>query len=368
MTDMQAMEAEAPAEAPAEPIEQSTPEAPQESDDRAALSEVWEKHQRQGIEDDGEAQEAEAEDAGRDEKGRFKAKQPAEKPGWVERPQDAPGAFDILPTEVKREWQNIPEGARSALAQSYQKMASEAAAAGRLKQGFGPIQEAFQSVAQQAPELRNMSPQDAAKMMGELAMTRVQLTRDPVGTLFKVAQQMGVADKFRAAFTGQQQAPQQGQQAPQQGQQAQTQREAALMREVAQMRQQMQRMANPDIITGTVERTLQTREAEQAVSTWAAEKPYYQALEPHLPQFVDEAIAALGEGASYTDVLDAAYNMAVERFSLQSPAPQNAPQDGQRTEAARRAVSSNVRSRGTRPTPLSDRDAMAQAYDRAMKA
>jgi len=358
MTDMQAIEAEAPVEAPAEPIEQSTPEAPQESDERAALSEVWEKHQRQGIDDD-ESEEGQADDAGRDEKGRFKAKQPADKQGWVERPQDAPGAFDILPTEVKREWRNIPEGARSALAQSYQKMASEAAAAGRLKQGFGPIQEAFQSVAQQAPELRNMTPQDAAKMMGELAMTRVQLTRDPVGTLVKVAQQMGVADKFRAAFTGQQ---------PQQGQQAQTQREAALMREVAQMRQQMQRMANPDIITGTVERTLKTREAEQAVSTWAAEKPYYQALEPHLPQFVDEAIAALGEGASYTDVLDAAYNMAVERFSLQPPAPQNAPHEGQRTEAARRAVSSNVRSRGTRPSPLSDRDAMAQAYDRAMKA
>lgn len=362
MTDMQAIEAEAPVEAPAEPIEQSTPESTPETDDRAALSEIWRKHQERGIEDEGEAEEAEAEDTGRDEKGRFKPKQLAEgadKPAKVERPADAPGAFDILPVEVKREWQNIPETARQALATSYQKMAQNAAEAGRLKQGFGPIQEAFQSVAQQAPELRNMTPQQAARMMGELAMTRVQLTKDPVNTLVRVAQQMGVADKFRAAFTGQQ-----GQQQPQQ---AQGQREAALMREVAQLRQQMQQMANPATITGTVERTLQTREVEQAVSKWAAEKPYYQALEPHLPQFVDAALASLGEGASHEDVLDAAYNMAVERFSLHQPAPQPAPHDGQRTEAARRAVSTNVRSRGTQPTPLSEKDAMRQAYRRAMK-
>lgn len=357
MTDMQAIEAEAPVEAPAEPIEQ-TPSAP-ETDDRAALAKIWDKHQEQGIEDDGEAEEGQAQDTGRDEKGRFKPRQLAEggdKPAKVERPADAPGAFDILPVEVKREWQNIPEPARQALATSYQKMAQNAAEAGRLKQGFGPIQEAFQSVAQQAPELRNMTPQQAARMMGELAMTRVQLTKDPLNTLVRVAQQMGVADKFRAAFTGQQQP-----------QQPQGQREAALMREVAQLRQQMQQMANPATITGTVERTLQTREVEQAVSKWAAEKPYYQALEPHLPQFVDAALASLGEGASHEDVLDAAYNMAVERFSLQPPAPQPAPHDGQRTEAARRAVSTNVRSRGSRPTPLTDRDAMSQAYDRAMK-
>lgn len=365
MSDMQEITAapsEGPTEAPAAPIEQSTPQ-PRESDDRAALSEVWRKHQAQGIEDDGEAEEGQAQD-GRDEKGRFKPKVEAVQkpegetaPAKVERPENAPGAFDILPAEVKREWANIPEGARTALAASYQKMAAQAAEAGRIKQGLGPIQEAFASVARQAPELNNMTPQQAAKMMGELAMTRVQLTRDPAGTLARLAHQLGVADKFRAAVAGQ----------PQQPQQAQTQREAHLMQRVAQMERQMQQMGNPDTITGTVERTLKTREVEQTVSKWAAEKPYYKALEPHLPDFVDEAVAALGDGASYQDVLDAAYNMAVERFSLQAPAPQIAPQDGQRTEAARRAVSTNVRSRGTQPTPLSDQDAMRQAYRRAMK-
>ena len=376
MTDMQEMDGSTFSYAPATPIEQTTPAISPESDNRGIspegderdiMSKVWKKHQAEG--DDEPAAPAGDE---RDEKGRFKPKSGEEaKPGEdakpddaqtrVARPDDAPGAFDILPAEVKREWANIPATARTALATSYQKMAAQAAEAGRIKSGLGPIQEAFQSVARQSPELNNMTPQQAAKMMGELAMTRVQLTRDPAGTLVRLAQQLGVTDKFRAAMTNQ--PAQQGQQA----QPAQTQREAFLMQQMAQMQRQMQQMANPDTITGTVERTLKTREVEQTVSRWAAEKPYYKALEPHLPSFVDEAVAALGEGASYEDVLDAAYNMAVDRFSLQAPAPQHAPQDGGRTEAARRATSANVRSRGTQQTPMSEEDEMRQAYRRATR-
>lgn len=369
MTDMQEMTGDLSNEAPAEPIEQATPEAPA-SDDREALSKIWDKHQEQGIDDD--APEGQAE-AGRDEKGRFKPKaddgaepEKAEQPEKLTRPDGAPGAFDILPAEVKREWANIPEGARTAFATSYQKMAAQAAEAGRIKQGLGPIQEVYNQIAQTAPEIRNMTPQEAARTMGETLNMRLQIQRAPTPNLLKIAHQFGVINELRAALATGQQGQQQPQGGPNELMQAR--------QEIAQMKRQMQQMANPDIITGTVkqqleahERARQESEVGQTVVKWAEGKPYYKALELHLPQFVDEAVAALGNGASYEDVLDAAYSMAVERFSLQPPAPQTAPQDGQRTEAAKRAVSTNVRSRGTRPTPLSERDAMAQAYERAMR-
>ena len=379
MTDMQEMDGSTFSDAPATPIEQTTPAISPESDnrdisperdERDIMSKVWKKHQAEG--DDEPAAPAGDE---RDEKGRFKPKsgeeaksgedaKPDDAQARVARPDDAPGAFDILPAEVKREWANIPASARTALATSYQKMAAQAAEAGRIKSGLGPIQDVYNQIARTAPEIRNMTPQEAARTMGETLNMRLQIQRDTVPNLIRIAQQFGKIEDLRAALLPRPQSqPQQGQQA----QPAQTQREAFLMQQMAQMQRQMQQMANPDTITGTVERTLKTREVEQTVSKWAAEKPYYKALEPHLPSFVDEAVAALGEGASYEDVLDAAYNMAVDRFSLQAPAPQHAPQDGGRTEAARRATSANVRSRGTHQTPMSEEDEMRQAYRRATR-
>lgn len=377
-----------------EPIEQTTeattpdiqpgapsePQLSEEEQHRESMGEVWEKFQREGVEAEAGDEEAEAVD--RDEKGRFKPRQQAdevEDAQEVDQPEgtdDRPRNFTALPREIRDSWDEIPEQVRSRLASFHQEVANEKANLTRLEKGLGPLRDALQVATQQAPELANLSPQEAAREIAELAVTKVQLQKDPVGTLLNVAQVTGAMDGLRRALGGQGQ--QQGQQAAQMGQ-PQTQREAALMQQIGQMNrrleemgQQMQRVADPDTITGTVEQTLQMRDLQNEVASWAGEKPYYNALEPHLPGFIDEAIASLGNGASAKDILDAAYDMALERFNLPSAAqqtPQTAPfGQGQRTETARKANSANVRSRGTKPTELSERDAMGQAWERAMKA
>lgn len=357
-------------------IQPGAPSEPSSEDDhREALSAIWEKHQRDGIEAEAGDEEAEGEGEAveRDEKGRFKPRhQEVEDAEEVEQPEDTgdrPRNFTALPREIRDSWDEIPEQVRSRLASFHQEVANEKANLTRLEKGLGPLRDALKVATEHAPELANLSPQQAAREIAELAVTKMQLQKDPVGTLLNVAQITGAMNGLRKALGGQQQ----GQQAQNQDfGRAQSQREVQLMQRIDQLEQHVRQFGNPDTIKGTVEQTLQMRDLEGQVASWAEGKPYYTALEPHLPQFIDDALASLGNGASATDILDAAYDMALERFNLPSAAqrtPQTAPfGQGQRTETARKANSANVRSRGTKPTELSERDAMGQAYDRAMKA
>ena len=348
--------ADAPITPPEEDIVDLGAESPEETEE---LSAVWDKLQG------GEAEAEPVEIVDRDEKGRFKAREAQDKVEGSEpvdppapEPAERPAIYSALPRAVRDNWDSLPEDVRDAVAQSHDQMAKKAMEAGRLMKGLGPIQHVLREASQEFPELANLTPDQVAADTMELARTRVQLLRDPVNTLLAVAQQVGALDALRAAITGQGQG--QGQRPPQQQMQPQPQR------------QPVQQQMNPDIIRGTVDQIMDQRLVLDQVQNWAASKEHYALLEPRLPEFIERVQQSAEPGASNVDILDAAYDMAVRQFGLRASQPPVAeamdPAAPQRTEAALKAKSVNVKSRGTRETPLTDEQALGAAWERAMRA
>lgn len=339
-------------------VEQDTGATPSEAiettvdTEAEAMGEVWDR--LQGAEDEAPTDEG-VEDAGRDDKGRFKAKDAAEPVEEGERQEskpdtrDKPAIFANLPRPIQDKWSDLPEDVRDSIVSSHHQMASKAMEAGRLMKGLGPIRDAMIESTKVFPELGNMTPDQVAKEVTELAHTKANLIRDPVNTLLQVAQITGATEALRAIFTGQQPAPQ-----------------------AQQQRQPMQEQMNPDIIRGIVERTMQEGQTANTLTQWAADKPHYQTVESDLPFFIQVAQRSAQPGTPHGDILDQAYNMAVGAYGLRAPQTEaaTAPDESapQRSQAALKARSVNVKSQGSKPTPLTEEQAMAAAYERAMRS
>lgn len=377
------MMTEAPAEAL--PDAQATPEADSED---AALHAIWQKHTSAGV----EAEPAENDPApvARDENGRFKSAQPDKEPAKPadltqkpveqkaaeegekaeggEKPEAAtrPAIYHRLPKAVQAQWDNLPDEVRDSVARSHDEMAKKSMEAGRLAQGLGPIRDALQGAIRDLPELSDMTPQQLASDALELAKTRAQLRRDPVGTLLQVAQQTGALDGLRARLGGQQQ----GQQ-PAQGQQ-QGQLPPQVVQHIQRLEKQVRELSNPDIIRGQVASTLAEQQAAASVEQWMSRKGLSEASTQMLAPYVPHAMEAAGAGASHTDILDLAYQMATRDLGLgaatqTAPAPQaQAPAPAPLREGALRAKSVNVTSRGSDPRQPTEEESMLAAYRKAM--
>ena len=281
-----------------------------------------------------------------------------DEPETVEVVKEESDAPSYLPQEVRDGWKDIPEASRNAFAKSQQEMSAKLADMGRRAQGFEPIAQAVTNAAQQFPELMNQTPDQIAKDVFELAHTRVNLRRDPVGTMMQIAQQMGVLDQLGAKFNGQ---------APQTDPQMENIR---TQQELVQLKQQLQNANNPANIQGIVSQEIATRDTNREVTEFASGKEHWAAVEPALPQFIQAAQATSGEGASNTDILQSAYDMAINAYGLKAtpttPVKAVATPDPKRTEAVIRAKSANVTSRSSKAAPQSEMDALGSVYDRLM--
>lgn len=322
-----------------------------------AMGEVWER--LQGAEDEAPAVEGDK-GSGRDEQGRFQTKKPVEAAEGDEeaaeaRPEqpdamDKPAIFGNLPGPIREQWEILPPDVRDAIVSSHHQMSAKAMEAGRLMKGLGPIRDSMIEATQAFPELADMTPDQVAKEVTELAHTKANLLRDPVNTLLQVAELTGATQALQAIFTGQQQVP--------------------------QPRPQQQRSQNeitPDIIRGIVERSLGEGKALDTLSQWSADKPHYQTVENDLPHFIAFAQRTAPPGTSHQDILDQAYNMAVGAFGLRAPqteAATTAPDESapKRSQAALKARSVNVKSQGSKPTPLTEEQAMGAAWERVMRS
>lgn len=342
---------------------------PQVSEDEA-LGEIWDKAQGQ-LEDEpseaepGEVQEGADPAEGRDEKGRFKAKEPT-KDEDDDKVEDKPepskeemAMLGNLPFAIQQNWENIPEEAKTALLEHHKRLSSTASEAGRLAKGLAPIRDVLSEATQHLPELANMRPEEVAQDVMELAKTRAQLMRDPVGTLIATARQMGAEGALRNAFTGQQ------------GQNQQGDYIARLERRVAELEGTAKKAPNDDIIRGTVDQAFEQRAFEQEVAGWASELEHFSAVERQLPMFI-QMVSEDQPELSPRDKLVEAYNMAIRARGPRATEPQAAEQPPanaapQRSEAALKAKSVNVKSRGTRPSELSEEDALGAAYERIMR-
>jgi hypothetical protein len=338
---------------------------------------------------------------GRDAQGRFQAKDPA--PGDDPAPVPAAGTEDAttnqpkteptpapkagdapapgadpaadveapsyLPQEVRDAWKDIPATARDALARSQQDMSARLADMGRRAKGFEPIQEVVTRAAQEFPELMNMTPDKIAQDAFTMMQTRAQLMRDPVNTLIQVAQQSGALEALAQRLGGQ------GQQSvtnePQPPQTVATAGlEADLRGQIQALTQQVQNITNPAAIDSAVSNAIQERDTQTQITDFAATKEHWAAVETDIPHFIPAAQNIKGPGASHTDILGAAYDMAINARGLMAPAPAPAKADPapapKRTEAVIKAKSVTLNSGEGKDAPISEMEALGNAYDRAM--
>jgi len=355
-----------PTEAAVEEAIETTASPVEQSDDEK-LGDLYDK-----------AMQGHSEDKTRDENGRFASRKSEEEQSTGEEGVEVETAGDenaeaedrkpgeeqevaapsYLPQGVRDHWGEIPEAAQEAISRSQSEMSSKLADAGRQMQGIGPIRDALVDMSQEFPELMDMTPEQIVADTRVLATTRVQLLRDPVNTLLSVARQLGALPQMQQAL--QNATPESlAAQAPLQGQQ-----------EVLQQ-QQLQQQQVAVNVEEAVSAALTERDAEQAIVNFPEGREHWASVEQHMPRFVEAAWAIKGAETPYQGILDAAYNMATAELGLMAgttPAPEKAQPtvSPKRTEAVLRAKSVNVSSGTGKAKPKSERDALAEAYDRMM--
>ena len=269
--------------------------------------------------------------------------------------QDAPS---YLPQIIREQWKDIPAESRDAFAKSQQEMSVKLADYGRKIQGIGPIQDELVKAAQAFPELANRTPQSIAKEVMELAHTSANLSRDPVGTLLQVAQKTGSLEALAQRLTGSNETS---------GQNIDV---IEMQQQIAKLTSDLRTAQNPENIQAIVNQNLSANKIEAEVSSFSAGKEHWATVEADMPRYVQAAKLINGDGVSNADILNAAYEMALNANGLMAasanPEKAKAEQSPKRTEAVLKAKSVNVTSGSGKQKALSEEDAMSIAYDKMM--
>ena len=274
--------------------------------------------------------------------------QPKEEPAPEAEPAPAQ-----LPTALKEAWANMSPEVQQAVQQSHEGLSQKLRDQGRLMQGLSPIKDALVEAAKENPAFASMQPAAIAQEMQKFNREVLQpLEKDPVGTLLKVAQERGVAEQLRAQLGGEQ---------SQAG--SQLQQMNALIR---QQQQQIAQLTDPNYLREQVTNITQTNTVQNTVQDFVSSKEHWGTVEGVMPQMVEVMKTKMGEEASPTDILEAAYEHAVSMF-IPQPEPkaeaETAPQpavleaDPETTQAAIKAKSVNVQSKSsgkTRELPLNE--------------
>lgn len=316
--------------------------APISEDD--ALAAVWDSMTADGVE---EAEAPETEEATEDAP--VEAQEPEPEAAPVEPPSD-------LPASIKAKWADMPAEAQEAVLSSHRDLSRKLADQGRVVSAAKPIYDVLVQAAQEIPTIRDMTPQQIAQDVFQMARIQAQMGNDPVKTLVGIAAQYGATEGLRAALGGQA--------APEA---AQT--NMALVQEVRQLRAQLQQVATPAAIEARVQETITGKEVERMVMDYATSKPFWNDAEPIIAQMIPLAQQKLGEQASRKDILDAAYDMAIhadpalrEKVAAAAKAP--VQPDPARLAAQMKAKSVNVASRPGQGKPLTEDQALAAVWDK----
>lgn len=273
----------------------------------------------------------------------------------------AEAAPDDMPNELKERWADIPSDVREAVVKSTRDLNNKLAAQGRIYSGIKPIQEAITQAAKDIPSLQGMTPKQIADDMLNLARVSHAFNDDPVRALMGLVDQHNLRDKLGAAL------------GVQPGHQDNTINE--LRQQIAQQNAHIQRMAqaaDPARLRETFDGYMQQHSLVSEVQSFAAEKEHWGQVEGHMTLTIPIAQQKLGEGASNKDVLNAAYDMAIQQFLPDVQAQRDAAAsqaDPARAQAAEKAKSVNVTgARSGKPRQMTEAEELAAAYDRAMRA
>ena len=334
--------------------------APSEMDEMGAL---FDKLTASGIDPEPEPQEGETDGLRQEEEAEGLTEQAAAEPDQQEAAADPkPEAVEAptdLPSSIRAKWATMPEDARDAVLSSHRDLNRRMAEQGRVVQAAKPVFDVLVEAAQKIPTMRDMTPAQIAQDVFRMAQIQGELAARPVETLLGIARQYGALEGMKQALAGQ-------------AQSQAAQENVALVQEIRQLRAQLQNSANPEAIDQRIQQSLTVRDTERMVSEYAAQKEHWGEVEGLMPQFIPIAQQRLGAGASARDVLDQAYDMAIHaipdlRTKATAPAPAQARPDPARMQAQLKAKSVNVKPAApSNPKPLTERQAMEQAYDRLM--
>lgn len=321
--------------------------APATEDD--AMGAIWDKFASDGIETESEAPDGDVQEEKTEEVAvePAKAEEPApepEKPA-IEAPSD-------LPQSLRDKWADMPESAREAVLADRRDLSRKMADLGRVSQVAKPVYDVIVQAANEIPTLKDMTPQQIAGDVFKMAKIQGAMNADPVNTLLQIAKQYGAVEGIQQALTGQ----------PVQSE------TPALLAEIKRLQNQIAQIADPKAIETRIEQNLTARETERIVQEYAAQKPHWADVESILPQFV-AIVQQRGDKTSPTDILDAAYDMAIHampdlRAKVQAVAPVQPMRDPQQVEAQLKAKSVNVVSSPSKPKPLTEDQMYGDIYDR----
>lgn len=264
-----------------------------------------------------------------------------------------------LPPEVREAWGDIAEGARDAITKSHREFNRMLSEQGRQLHGIKPIQDSLVKAVKELPHLADMKPDQVANQVFELAKVSAQFAQDPVKALMGYIDKHGLKEQMGQALAGH---PLQGGETIQR-----------LNNHIQTLERKIQQFEDPDFMRSQVSAITSEQSTMSEVTAFAKSAVHWGKVEDHLPHFVALERQMQPE-ASPQDVLKAAYEAAVSRFVPEarkaseeaiSEASEPAQPDPEKTKAALKAKSVNVRSQpSTKTRTLSEREELAAVYDR----
>jgi hypothetical protein len=286
------------------------------------------------------------------------APEAVEAPAEAEPAPEAVEAPTDVPVALRKHWSALPEDARDAVLTSQREMSRKLSDMGRQVQGIAPIRDVLVEAVKTNPAIANMRPEDVARDVMELAQFSAAFKSKPLETFISLANKHGMTDALRQALGGQ----------PQQAQQT-----ATLQNEIAALKQQLARAADPEFIREQVSAVTMQERVLSDVQAFAATQEHWSEVESFMPKVIPLIREAMPD-ASGKDVLARAYELALQTYrpelkaKAQAAVEAAAQPDPERTQAALKAKSVNVTARTSgKARELTEEESYAAAYDRAAR-
>ena len=361
MSDLTAAaEALAPEVMPEAAPEAATPAAeapPAEPTEDEALDAVWERlNAPEAPPEPEKAGDAASEPESREEKEPEAPDEGEEKPAAPE--AAASEGPNGLPRELREKWSEIPEALRPVVEKSHRDLQLKLTQQGREMQGIAPIRDVLTEAVKDLPALARMTPQEIARDVAQLAKLSNDFHADPVASI------VGLIDKHDArGVIMQALGAGEGEVAG-----------AAAQQEIAALKQEVAQLRDPAWVRSQFGALNAEQEAQRAVTEFSTKAEHWAEVETDVLGFLPGVQAKMGPGASLSDILQKAYDIAVHANGLPvakaGAAAQAAPQpDPQRTQQAVKAKSINVRSQPTQKNRvLTEDEELDLAWERAQKS
>jgi hypothetical protein len=256
-------------------------------------------------------------------------------------------------------WDAIPAEKRADIAAHQNELHARMSEMGRQVSTYKPLQDAatefaeyFNSNLVDPNTGQSMSAADGVRYLANIQRS---MDRAPLDTLLSIADTYGLREKLAEAFGGQVQTVPQDQR--------------TLLNEIAELKRTISGLNDP----AKIEQVLEKREVDTEISRFAASKPLYAQVENDLPFFIKKAKTLLGDSAARGELLEKAYELAVQADpalrSQTEAAKTAAAGTSAKAEAAKRANSVNVTSTssGKARAPSLD-DELSAIWDKSRKA